>query len=141
MALDLGSLQQALDMMKQVHARAEDVDFMRQQDDITRLAIHAGVIQHFEIAYELCWKFIGRWVRLNVPSSDAEQPRTRKELFRIAARSGLLDDPLPWFDYGNARNRTSHTYNLSTAEEVYNLTGSFIKDADALLKQLEKLND
>ena len=77
--------------------------------------IRAGVIQNFEVAYEQCWKYIQRWIKINGSYTDAENPRTRKDLFRMAARYGLIKDPLSWFEYNDARNVTSHTYNESQA--------------------------
>jgi len=43
-------------------------------------------------------------------SAQDDLPRTRKELFRVAARDGLVRDPLIWFGFGDARNLTTHTY-------------------------------
>jgi nucleotidyltransferase substrate binding protein (TIGR01987 family) len=103
--------------------------------------VRAGVIQNFEVAYEQCWKFIQRWIRGNRTSEDADHPRTRKELFRMAARYALIADPLPWFDYGDARNLTSRTYNEAQAMSVYETAERFIVDAKALLTRLESNND
>lgn len=88
-------------------------------DDVTRDIIRAGVIQHFEINYELFWKFMQSWLRLNLPASSADLTRRRKELFRISAREGLIEGSLPWFAYGDACNTASHIYNRDKAESVY----------------------
>ena len=29
---------------------------------VLQMTLKAGVIQNFEVAYELCWKFIKRWL-------------------------------------------------------------------------------
>ncbi|MBN2689305.1 MAG: nucleotidyltransferase substrate binding protein [Gammaproteobacteria bacterium] len=102
--------------------------------------LRAGVIQNFEISYEQCWKMIQRWISLNVSKEDATYPRTRKELFRLAAKYGLIDDPKPWFQYGDARNLTSHTYDEDTADEVYAVAHNFLLSAKNLFNKLEKLN-
>ena len=65
MALDLSSLERALTAMEQAIERSEDERLMSGLDEVSRATIRAGVIQHFEITYELCWKFIQRWLRLN----------------------------------------------------------------------------
>ena len=109
--------------------------------DEARDAIRAGVIQNFEVAYEFCWKFVQRWLRENITDKQAEHPRSRKELFRLAARFGLIKDPLPWFSYGDARNLTSHTYDENKAESVYQTALDFVKDARSLLEKLEESND
>lgn len=103
--------------------------------------VKAGVIQNFEVAYEQCWKFIQRWIKENRTPEDADNPKTRKDLFRLAARIGLIQDPLPWFSYGDARNISSHTYDSEKAEIVYQTALLFLNDANYLLKQLEASND
>ena len=49
--------------------------------------VKAGVIQHFEVAYELCWKFIQRWIKENRTPEDASHPRTdagqKKDGYRL----------------------------------------------------------
>ena len=45
--------------------------------------IAAGVIQNFAFTYELCWKFMKRWIEENV-NSEIVDGVTRRELFRKA---------------------------------------------------------
>jgi nucleotidyltransferase substrate binding protein (TIGR01987 family) len=95
MPLDLTSLEKAVNALRAVLARAEDRTLMSGLDETTRQAIRSGVIQHFEFTFELCWKFMQRWLRENSIPEDADLPRTRKDLFRHAARLGLIEDPVP----------------------------------------------
>ena len=106
-----------------------------------RDTVRAGVIQNFEVAYESSWKFIQRWLRENGPPQDADSPRTRKDLFRMAAKAGLLDDPIPWFRFGEARNLTSHTYDEAQARECFEVAITFSPYAGQLLARLESRND
>ena len=103
--------------------------------------VRAGVIQNFEVAYEQSWKMVQRWLKENQSPEEAGNPRTRKDLFRWAARMGLIQNPEPWFGYGESRNLTAHTYDQDKAEEAFRVAGKFISDAKFLLLQLEKLND
>jgi nucleotidyltransferase substrate binding protein (TIGR01987 family) len=137
MALDLTSLQKAVESLERaLHvARAEDMG----RD--TRETVRAGTIKNFEVAYEYCWKYIQRWLRLNVAAEQAEFPRTRKELFRLAAQYGLIKDPVPWYSYGDARNLSSHTYNEEMAGEVFETAVKFAEDARYLLERLREHND
>ena len=109
-------------------------------DDVTRNAIKAGVIQHFEFTYELCWKFIKRWLETNV-SATAVDGVTRRELFRLGAENRLIDDVEQWMRYHEARNLTSHIYQPEIAEKVYNTAHDFARDAARLLAALEARND
>ena len=140
MSLDLTSLKKAIDALERSLAIAKNKKIELMDNDL-RETIRAGITQNFEVAYEQCWKFIQRWIRENGSANDANYPRTRKELFRLASQNGLISDPLPWFEYGNARNLTSQTYDENSAEHVYQIAIKFISDAKFLLKQLEARND
>jgi nucleotidyltransferase substrate binding protein (TIGR01987 family) len=139
MPLKLDSLELAVEALQcsldaaERHAATEDAAL--------RDTIRAGVIQNFEVAYELSWKFIQRWLRENLSPEDADYPRSRKELFRMAARERLIADPLPWFDFAEARNLTSHTYDVSKAESGFQTARRFLPHAKALLASLEAQND
>jgi len=141
MPLDLSSLAKAVRKTRSVISKAEDQGLTDKLEPIIRDAIKSGVIQHFEFTYELCWKFIKRWLKTNSNYAEAENPITRRELFRLAAKSHLISDPQKWFAYGDARNITSHTYNEETSEHVYSLAKEFISHAEELLSRLEASND
>lgn len=141
MALDLSSLQKAVGSLeraikvstKNQNNKAVDVD----QEEVIR----AGVIQNFEFTYELCWKFIKRWLELNASSAAVIDSITRKELFRKANESQLIDDMDNWMEYHEARNETSHTYNHDKAHDIFEVAKNFLSDAKQLLAILESKND
>jgi nucleotidyltransferase substrate binding protein (TIGR01987 family) len=139
MSLQLDSLKKAVDSLQRSVkiTKAEMPDLHPDLQETLR----AGVIQNFEVAYEQSWKMIQRWIKENQSSEEAENPRTRKDLFRLAARLGLIEDPLPWFEYGESRNLTAHTYDQDKAEEAFRIATVFLSDAKYLLSQLEQLND
>ncbi len=141
MPLDLTSLENAVAALRAVITRAEDPTLMSRLDEITRQAIRSGVIQHFEFTFELCWKFMQRWLRVNSVPEDVDLPRTRKDLFRLAAHHGLIDDPVPWFGYAEARNLTSHTYDLDQAAVVYGAALDFVTAAADFSRRLAERND
>lgn len=141
MTLELGSLERALAALdRSVHA-ARAYEEMPQVDEEFREVVRAGVIQCFEVAYEQCWKFVQRWIRENQSPEEAENPRTRKDLFRAAARLGLVGDPLPWFEYAGARNLASHTYDEETAASVFEAAKRFCADGHDFLARLRASND
>ena len=92
------------------------------------------------VTYELCWKFIKRWLETNISPGVADGV-TRRELFRLAAENRLLDDVDQWMRYHEARNLTSHIYQPEIAERVYNTAHEFARDAARLLAALEARND
>ena len=98
--------------------------------------VRDATIQRFEYTYELAWKMIKR--HLEWAGNTNTSSLTMRDLFREAARVGLIKDAETWFDYHQARNETSHTYERATAEEVYEAAGKFAPDARALLTELQK---
>lgn len=140
MALELGSLKKAVTALQDVLNRSDDAALMQTLDPVVQKAIKAGVIQHFEFSYELCWKFMKRWLEVNVSATEVDGV-TRRELFRQAAEQRLITDVDRWMAHHHARNQTSHAYNADVAEEVYQAAHDFARDAASLLKALEARND
>ena len=140
MTLDITSIQKAvLSLGKAVNTYA-DKSFLELNED-QQDTLKAGIIQNFELTYELCWKFMKRWLKENDVYSEVDNPRTRNDIIRLAARHHLITDPEKWFDYGNARNLISHTYNEDVAETILKTAVVFLDDAQYLLKQLTRYND
>jgi nucleotidyltransferase substrate binding protein (TIGR01987 family) len=133
-------LEKAVSALAAVLAKSDDAEFMSQLDEVARNAIKAGVIQHFEFTYELCWKFIKRWLETNVSATDVDGV-TRRELFRRAAENRLIDDVDQWMRYHAARNLTSHIYQPEIAASVYATAHDFARDAARLLAALKARND
>jgi nucleotidyltransferase substrate binding protein (TIGR01987 family) len=102
--------------------------------------VRSGIIQNFEVAYELSWKMMKRWLENHI-SADSVDGVTRRELFRRAAENRLIDDVDLWMSFHAARNETSHTYDHNTAEEVSESAEHFVAAAQSLLKSLQARND
>lgn len=112
----LASLKRSLDQPKN--------EFTRQS------SIHC-----FKLSYELSWKTLKRYLSEN----QGREESNIKNLYRIAAKEGLLNSVEAWFEYHKARNLTSHTYNEDTAEIVYEQAKKFYAHAIELLEKLEDL--
>ena len=140
MTLQLVSLGKSLDALGEVLAVSGNDKRMGQLTDIERVAIRAGVVQHFEITYELCWKLMARWLNTNISPGVADGV-TRRQLFRLAAENHLIKDVDRWMRHHAGRNATSHIYDFDKAEAVYRATVDFVHDAGALLRALEARND
>jgi nucleotidyltransferase substrate binding protein (TIGR01987 family) len=138
--LDLTSLKDALSSMNNALSVYQEKGSAWIEQDNVREVIEAGIIQNFEFTYELSWKFIVRWISMNI-SPDAASPMTKRDIFRTAARIGLIQDPNLWFRFTDARNITSHTYDRKKAEQVLSLAPSLFEEASDLYLVLEKRND
>jgi nucleotidyltransferase substrate binding protein (TIGR01987 family) len=140
MKLDLSSLRKAVESLNKTLKVTDDDAFMSGLSEDQEDAVRAGVIQNFEFTYESCWKFMKRWLQVNLGPSYVEGV-ARRQLFRLSAENKLIDDVNKWMEYHDARNETSHTYDESTAEDVFDAACEFLADAEKLLKALEARND
>jgi len=140
MALDLSSLNKAMSALAYAVAEAHNDDFMNRLTPPQQEIIRAGVIQHFEFTYELCWKFMQRWLAENVGRVYVDGI-SRRELFRLAAEQRLISDVEAWWNYHRARNLTAHIYDEDVAEEVFQAATQFLADAQAFLAALTERND
>lgn len=140
MGLKINSLRKALASLE----RAIHVAKIMREDDNTGKdvmdTIEAGVIQNFEFTYELCWKFMKRWIEENI-NSEMVDGVTRKELFRVSAENKLISEVDKWMEFHRARNSTSHIYDEKVAEEVFAASLSFLPYAKAFFIRLEERND
>ena len=137
--LDLSALKKALTSFEQsleVFGRYQT----GASEDALWKTLRAGVIQHFEFTYELCWKFMKRWLQGNLGRSEVEGV-SRRELFRMAAASRLIDDVDLWMSFHAARNQTSHSYDESVAHDVAAMAKVFFPHAQAFLARLQAKND
>lgn len=88
-----------------------------------------GTIQRFEFSFEIVWKLL-KSVNEHL-GKDCFNPR---DCIRLAYQNGLLNNPKIWFEYLEARNLASHTYNKAQAEEVYQKAKEFLPEARKVLE-------
>ena len=102
MPLELQSLKKAIDSLTQgwgVYSSA----ITKTRSTTEQALLRAGVIQNFEFTYELCWKFMKRWLENNVNSTV--DGVTRRELFRLAAENRLIKTSTSGCDFIKAATR------------------------------------
>jgi len=73
----------------------------------------AGIIQFFEMAFELAWKVMKDYLE-----AEGFQIKSPKEAIKQAFQAGLLADGAVWLEALEDRNLTVHTYEETTAIEV-----------------------
>jgi nucleotidyltransferase substrate binding protein (TIGR01987 family) len=103
-------------------------------------AIKAGIIQQFEVSYELSWKLMKRWIEEKGTESLIDG-LSRRELFRVAVEQNIIDSVDSWMEFHSGRNSSSHIYDTDTATEVLAIAGRFLPAGKALLLFLENHND
>jgi nucleotidyltransferase substrate binding protein (TIGR01987 family) len=97
------------------------------QDDYSTLE-RAGLIQLFEVSFELSWKTVKDL--LFVEGIEAKSPR---EVLREGHAFGMLDDIDTWLEALENRNLMSHTYDEEDAEKAKDL---ILESYQFLLKNL-----
>ena len=137
--LDLTSLKKSINVLDNLIIEISG-NIFKTLDNVLQDGLKAGVIQNFEVSYELAWKFMKRYLEENLGNIYVDGV-SRKELFRLACETGLIADVEQWFIYHRARNETSHTYDGVTAEEVFIIAQNFIHDVKSFLTNLELKND
>jgi nucleotidyltransferase substrate binding protein (TIGR01987 family) len=132
--LDITSLKNAI----RVLGKSIDV-YEKNRDGDTDLldTLRSGVIQNFEVAYELSWKFMRRWLETNI-SSDIVMGVNRKEFYRVAAENLLIPDVETWWVFHEGRNKTSHTYDGAVAEDILETALKFLPCARDFIIRLEQ---
>ncbi len=93
--------------------------------------LKAGVIKAFEYTFEVSWKMMKRI--LEDRGLDTTYP---KEIFRIAARVGLIDDPEIWFKFLEKRNLSSHAYSEEQIDIIVDMCDDFSKAVKSFLKNI-----
>ncbi len=113
-----GNFKKALDKL------SEAVEYVHQQNfleapkvdsHVLTEVLKEGLIQRFEYTHELAW---------NVMKDFAEYQgnndlRGSRDTIREAFKMKLIEDGALWMSMIEARNRTSHTYDEKTADDIF----------------------
>jgi nucleotidyltransferase substrate binding protein (TIGR01987 family) len=100
------------------------------------LQFRSAAIQAFEYNYELAIKFLKRYLETTEASRETIDTLSFRDLVRLGAERGLIDDPTAWFGFRDKRNMTSHTYNSLPAEEIFRSLPDFCKKLDSFVEKL-----
>lgn len=93
-----------------------------------------ATIQRFEFCFELAWKLMKS--ALAYEGIEASSPRSS---IREGWKQGLIDSAEKWLDMLEKRNQSSHTYNETTAMDVYNcIIGEYLDLLSALENKIKE---
>jgi nucleotidyltransferase substrate binding protein (TIGR01987 family) len=96
--------------------------------------IRDAAIQRFEYSFELAWKTMKRILK-----HKGYEVGGSKDVFRLSAKEGLIDDPITWFGFLEMRNETVHSYDEAKAEKIYENIPHFSKELDKFIKTIKAL--
>lgn len=90
-------------------------EFIADYKATPKKSIRGGIIQGFEICWEVGWKTL----RAYLIDQGITGMIGAKDVFREAYAYGIIDDEKIWEQSLKDRNLTSHTYDEKTAEKIF----------------------
>ena len=128
--IDLSPLERAINRLSE--------GWTRYQLDVSDLQIRDGLIQRFELTYEISHKTLKRYLEFTSASPTQYDAMSFADIIRSGNEQGLLLGTWPdWKRYRDMRAKTSHTYNEDIAIEVVTGIPSFLAKAHHLLATLK----
>ena len=99
----------------------------------------AACVKEFELVLEQSGKLLRKRLAEFLASNRQADRLSFKDLFRHAAKHGLMEPEAVerWFLYRDNRNDTAHDYGEGFAEATLKLLPGFIADAKALADRIE----
>ena len=97
---------------------------------ITTELERAGIIQFFEMTFELAWKVLKDYLE-----SEGYTVKSPRETVKQAFQISLIDNGHVWIDALSNRNLTTHTYDEELANKMTN------EILSTYLPELEKMHD
>ena len=108
----MDKLQQSVDYIHKKFAIENDGDIV---DEILDEMIKEGLIQRFEYTHELAWNVMKDYAEYQGNSTIGGSRDASREALQLK----LISEGEIWMDMIISRNKTSHTYNEETANEIY----------------------
>jgi hypothetical protein len=102
-------------------------------DEALENAVLCGVIQAFEVAYEVAVSFIIRKLK-TLRSREEVSSLPKAKLLNLAEQCGIIQSAERWHEFHSYRNSSSHNYNAD-------LQGNALKMATNLLVEGENLQE
>ncbi|MDM8127702.1 nucleotidyltransferase substrate binding protein [Paraclostridium benzoelyticum] len=94
----------------------------------------AGIIQFFEMTFELAWKVLKDYLE-----SEGYMVKSPIETVKQAFQIGLIDNGHIWIDALSNRNLTTHTYDEELAEKMTKeILMAYLPELDSMYKKLSK---
>lgn len=104
---------------KALQKLVEAVDYIKNNDSKAEIVldeiIKEGLIQRFEYTHELAWNVMKDYATYQGNTTVGGSRDATREAFQLQ----LMSDGAVWMDMIGSRNKTSHTYNEATADEIY----------------------
>ena len=102
--------------------------------EITTELERAGIIQFFEMTFELAWKVLKDYLE-----SEGYMVKSPRETVKQAFQIWLIDNGHIWIDALSNRNLTTHTYDEELATKMTSeILNAYLPELDKLYNKLSK---
>ena len=102
--------------------------------EITTELERAGIIQFFEMTFELAWKVLKDYLE-----SEGYMVKSPRETVKQAFQIGLIDNGHVWIDALSNRNLTTHTYDEELALKMTSeILDAYLPELDKMYEKLSK---
>jgi nucleotidyltransferase substrate binding protein (TIGR01987 family) len=129
--INITPLKKALTTLEEILVRYDK----EKNDD----AVRDACVKRFEYTYELSVRTLKRYLRETEASIPEDELISFKNLIRLALTRGILKSSVKmWEEYRDARNLTSHTYEIKNAEKVIEVACDLAKEVKEYVFELEK---
>ena len=100
--------------------------------------VRDSFVKRFEYTFELSIRMLKRYLREVEASIPEDNLLSFKYIVRMGLSNGLFNSSLEkWIEYRDARNLTSHTYDLKSAENVITVAFDFVNEIREYVDELE----
>lgn len=114
-----------------------DAILLAAQRELSQLE-EQGLIQGFEYTHELAWNTLKDFLE----GRGAQQMYGSKDVSREALRAGLIENGEVWMAMIQSRNRTTHTHDEVTAQEIVAaIKESYFAEFETLVATLARLQE
>ena len=140
MSIDTAFLRRCIQTLEIV---LNGIDKQKESDADLYDIYRAACVKEFELVLEQSGKLLRKRLAAYFSSNRQADRLTFKDLFRNAAKHGLIEAETVerWLHYRNNRNDTAHNYGEDFAEATLRLLPAFVADAKALADAIEVANN
>jgi nucleotidyltransferase substrate binding protein (TIGR01987 family) len=135
-SIDYSKLKLAVHHLKAQWENYATCDSRPELSPLDRDAIRESVIQRFEVAYDVLWKAIKRYLMFTLGLPDI--PNSPKPILRLAYENGILSADITfWLKVADTRVATSHDYSSAKADACIELLPTFLDALEPMIDCLE----
>ena len=139
MSIDTAFFRRCIDTLER---SLEGIEEYRETDDFLHDVFRAACVKEFELVLEQSGKLLRKRLAEFFASNQQADRLGFKDLFRHAAKHGLIDTDAVerWLAYRDNRNDTTHNYGEDFAKATLRLLPAFVVDAKALAETIEAVD-